>query len=369
MTAVLDEYRKRVASGALSADPAQAAAAARLDALAEALARWKPKRLFAASPPPRGLYLWGPVGRGKSMLMDLFFEAAPVARKRRVHFHEFMLAQHAFMREARKRGGAQDALLAEAARAVAAQTQLLCFDEFAVTDIADAMILGRLFEKLLTQDVVVVATSNRPPEDLYKNGLNRQLFLPFIDLIKQSLEVLQIDAARDYRLERLMAAPVYYCPLGPAAHENLDKAWVRLTEGAAPHAVTLEVQGRKLHVARSAAGCARMTFEELCMRPLGAADYLEIAERFHTLLLEDIPQFTPSMREEAARFRTLVDALYEAKTKLVASADAPPQQLYPAGDQSFEFERTASRLMEMRSEAYLALPRRDRAYRDALADT
>ncbi|MDX2235177.1 MAG: cell division protein ZapE [Hyphomonadaceae bacterium] len=370
MGGVLDDYRERIASGALAPDPAQAAAAARLDALAEALAQWRPKSfLGVGQPPPRGLYLWGPVGRGKSMLMDLFFEAAPVRRKRRAHFHEFMLSQHAFLREARKKAAGQDTLIADAARAVAAQAQLLCFDEFAVTDIADAMILGRLFERLFALDVVVVATSNRPPVDLYKNGLNRQLFLPFVALVQDKLEVVEIDAARDYRLERLMAAPVYYAPLGPAASEALDGAWERLTLGAAPQPVTLVVQGRTLHVARAAAGCARLTFQDLCARPLGAADYLEIAERFHTVLVEGIPRFTPAMREEAARFRTLVDALYEAKTKLVATADAQPQDLYPTGDQSFEFERTASRLMEMRSQAYLALPRRDRAYRDAIADT
>ena len=369
MGRVVDLYRARVASGALAADPAQATAADRLDALADALAAWKPRRLFGSSPPPRGVYLWGPVGRGKSMLMDLFFEAAPAPRKRRVHFHEFMLAQHAFLRAARQRGLGHDTLIADAARAVAAQARVLCFDEFAVTDIADAMILGRLFERLFALDVVVVATSNRPPGELYRNGLNRQLFTPFIDLLAAKLDVVEIDAARDYRLDRLLAAPVYYAPLGPAADEAMDAAWARLTLGAAPQPVTLEVQGRALRVARAAAGCARLTFEELCARPLGAADYLEIAERFHSVLLEDVPRFTPSMREEAARFRTLIDALYEAKTKLIASADAQPEKLYPSGDQSFEFERTASRLMEMRSQAYLALPRRDRAYRDALTDT
>lgn len=369
MGRIVDLYRARVASGALSADAAQAAAADRLDALAAALGGWKAKRLFGASPPPRGIYLWGPVGRGKSMLMDLFFEAAPVQKKRRVHFHEFMLAQHAFLREARKRAQGRDTLIADAARAVAGQAQLLCFDEFAVTDIADAMILGRLFEQLFASDVVIVATSNRPPRDLYRNGLNRQLFTPFITLLESRLDCIEIAAARDYRLDRLMAAPVYYMPLGPAADDAMDAAWTRLTLGAEPHPVTLEVQGRTLHVARAAAGCARFTFEELCMRPLGAADYLEIAERFHTVLLDDVPRFTPAMREEAARFRTLVDALYEAKTKLVASADAAPESLYPAGDQSFEFERTASRLMEMRSADYLALPRRDRMWRDAVAET
>lgn len=370
MGSVLDLYRARVASGAIEADHAQEDAAGRLDALATALADWKPGGLFRkTSPTPRGIYLWGAVGRGKSMLMDLFFDAAPVKQKRRVHFHEFMLSQHAFMREARKRReDGNDALITAAANAVADSARLLCFDEFAVSDIADAMILGRLFERLLAMGVVVVATSNRPPRDLYRNGLNRQLFLPFIAMIQERFDVVEIAAARDYRLERLMAAPVYYAPLGPAAEEAIDKAWDRLTVGATPHPVTLDVQGRKLTIARTAAGCARVTFDELCAKPLGAADYLEIAERFHTVLLEHIPKLSPAMREEAARFRVLIDALYEAKTKLVASADALPEALYPAGDQSFEFERTASRLMEMRSETYLALPRRDRDFKDAIVD-
>jgi cell division protein ZapE len=370
LSGVLDRYRDRIAKHALAPDPAQAAAAERLDRLSAELKAWKPDAWFGAKKPPRGLYIWGAVGRGKSMLMDLFFDAAPIKRKKRVHFHEFMLAQHAYMREARKRHDeGQDALITGAAKAVADEARLLCFDEFAVTDIADAMILGRLFEKLVAEGVVFVATSNRPPPDLYKNGLNRQLFLPFISLLQESLDVVELAAARDYRLERLMAAPVYYAPAGPAADEKLNEAWDRLTEGAQPHPVTLEVQGRKLRIERAAASCARVTFEELCARPLGAADYIELADRFSTIILEDIPKLGPNQREEAARFRVLIDALYEAKTKLIASAEAEPAALYPAGDQSFEFERTVSRLMEMRSADYLALPRRDQAYREALTET
>ena len=368
MHSPLAAYHARVATGELTADPMQERAAARLDDLAEALARWSPDAWLNRRAPPRGLYLWGPVGRGKSMLLDLFFEAAPVKKKSRVHFHEFMLARHAFLRDARGRGVGAEQLIVQAAREVADEARLLCFDEVQVSDIADAMILGRLFERLFAEDVVIVATSNRPPDELYKNGLNRQLFLPFITLLKSRVDQMELSGPRDYRLERLMAAPVYYAPLGSAADEAMERAWVRLTHGAAPHAVTLDVQGRALHVERQAAGVARLTFDELCARPLGAADYLELAERFHTVLLEHIPKLSPSMREEAARFRTLIDALYEAKTKLVASADAEPAALYPAGDQSFEFERTASRLMEMRSQAYLALPRRDAEWKKGLVE-
>ena len=368
MSSPLAAYRRRLEAGDLTPDADQARAAERLDALAEMLKRWNPDAWLGKGAPPRGLYLWGPVGRGKSLLLDLFFEAAPVKKKRRVHFHEFMLAQHAAMRDARAAGAGQDQLITQAAKRVANGAQLLCFDEVQVTDIADAMILGRLFERLFENNVTIVATSNRPPDELYKNGLNRQLFLPFIDLLKQKLDVISVAGPRDYRLERLMAAPVYYAPLGPAAEESMDRAWERLTLGAAPQSVTLDVGGRALKVEREAAGVARFSFEELCARPLGAADYLEIAERFHTVLLENIPKLSPSMREEAARFRTLIDALYEAKVKLVASADAQPQTLYPAGDQSFEFERTASRLMEMRSESYLALPRRDAEWKSGIVD-
>jgi cell division protein ZapE len=359
MGAVIEAYRARVAAQGLHADVAQAAAAARLDALAEELAAWKPQSWFKKRPAPRGVYLWGAVGRGKSMLMDLFYDHAPVAKKSRVHFHEFMRAQHAFLRKARggAEGGDRGPLLERAAKRVAARARLLCFDEFAVSDIADAMILGPMFKHLLDMDVVIVTTSNRPPQDLYKNGINRQLFEPFIAFVEQRFDVLELAAERDYRLERLMAAPIYYAPLGPAADSAMDAAWARLTMDSKPMPMTLDVDGRLLTLPRTAAGCVRVTFAEMCARALGAGDYLEIARRFHTVLIDGIPKLTPNLREEAARFRILIDALYEAKTKLVCSAEAQPDQLYPQGVQNFEFERTVSRLMEMRSAAYLALER------------
>jgi cell division protein ZapE len=368
MNSPLDIYRQRVAAGTLTHDPAQESAAERLDVLAQELARWKPDGWFGKSEAPKGLYLWGPVGRGKSMLMDVFFEAAPVKKKRRAHFHEFMLAQHAALREGRTRELGNDQLIAEIAKKTADEARLLCFDELQVTDIADAMLLGRLFERLFAHDVVIVATSNRVPNELYKNGINRQLFLPFIEMIKSKLDVVEVAGPKDHRLQRLMAAPVYYAPLGPAADEAMQAAWDRLTFGAEPHEVILDVNGRKLEIHKQAAGVASLSFEELCARPLGAADYLEIADRFHTVLLHDIPKLTPARREEAARFRTLIDALYEGKVKLVASAEAPPEKLYPDGDQSFEFERTASRLMEMRSKDYLALPRRDAEWKSGIVE-
>lgn len=365
MTTPLDRWQARVEAGTLAHDAGQEEAAKALTALHDRLASWRPEGgLFRkAEPAPKGLYLWGGVGRGKSMLMDLFCAHAPVRPKRRVHFHEFMQDVHARIgawrkldaSERRKRPehvrGAGDDPIPPVAKAIADTARLLCFDEFQVTDIADAMILGRLFEQLFARGIVVVATSNREPDDLYTNGLNRQLFLPFIAMLKERLQVLEIDGGADHRLRQLTAAPVYYSPPDPAA---MDRAWDRLTSGAEPQSCTLTVQGRAVPVPREAAGVARFGFAELCARPLGAADYLAIAARFHTVLIDDVPQLSPEKRNEAKRFVTLIDALYEAKTKLVMSAAAEPDALYPAGDGAFEFERTTSRLIEMRSEDYLA---------------
>lgn len=354
-----DALEKGIEAGRLTDDAGQRAIALYLDTLIEDIESWKGGRggfLRKAKAPPKGLYLWGGVGTGKSLLMDLFHDAVALKDKRRVHFHAFMQEVHA--RIARERETRKGEPLIAVADAIAGQTRLLCFDELQVTNVADAMILGRLFERLFAKGVVVVATSNRHPSELYKNGLNRQLFEPFIAMIEYRLDVMRLDSGRDYRLERLTAAPVYYTPLGPDADAAMDDAFERLTLGANPQTCTLTIQGRELEVKREAAGVARFEFAELCDRPLGAADYLTLADTFHTLLIDHVPAMGPARRDQAARFVTLIDALYDTRAKLVMSADAPPQQLYPAGDGAFEFERTASRLIEMQSADYLAAERR-----------
>ncbi|MGP1274173.1 MAG: cell division protein ZapE [Caulobacterales bacterium] len=348
-----------IASGKLCEDAGQRAIARHLDALAAGIDEWKGGRagLFSrAKPAPRGLYLWGGVGTGKSLLMDLFHDSVGLKAKRRAHFHAFMQDVHA--RIARERETRKGEPLIAVADAIASETRLLCFDELQVTNVADAMILGRLFERLFEKGVVVVATSNRHPSALYKDGLNRPLFEPFIAMIEDRLDVMRLDSGRDYRLERLTAAPVYYTPLGAKADAAMDAAFERLTLGARAQSCTLTVQGRTLEVKREAAGVARFTFAELCNRPLGAADYLMIAETFDTVMIDSVPALDPARRNEAARFVTLIDALYDTRTKLVMSAAAEPSALYPAGDGAFEFERTASRLMEMQSADYLAAEKR-----------
>ena len=366
-------YLELIATGALEEDPAQEEAIDRLQALHDALADYGSGRgLFGSRKrTPRGLYIWGEVGRGKTALMDLFFNHTSYRSRRRLHFHEFMIEAHeriAYWRTAplNKRKNhkgynrkSPDDPIPLVAHDIAQEGRLLCFDEFQVTDIADAMILGRLFAALFAQGVVVVTTSNRHPDDLYKDGLNRQLFEPFIDLIKSRLDVFELSSAQDYRLAKLSRAPVYYYPLGAAADAAMDAAWADMIGGAEERHETLPVKGRKLHVPRTARAAARFTFPALCEQPLGSADYLALTRHYGAIYLDHIPVMGPEMRNEARRFVTLIDALYDTRTKLVCSADGQPHELYTGGDGAFEFGRTASRLIEMQSHEYLAAARTD----------
>lgn len=354
-------YQDRVADGGLSSDPVQAAAAQKLDTLSQLLVQ----RAHAPKPglfaklrrepelsPVKGFYLHGPVGRGKSMLMDLFYETVGVSPKRRWHFHEFMAQVHD--RIARGRATTDGDPIPFVAGEIAAEAPLLCFDELQVTDIADAMILGRLFKGLFERGVVMVVTSNSRPDQLYWNGLNRQLFLPFIDLIETHLETFELSSARDYRLDKLAGRPLYFAPDDAHARSELEQHWQRLTMGSIPAPAVLDVKGHAVHVPLAAAGVARFRFADLCEKPLGAADYLKVCQTFHTVLIEGLPLLGLEKRNEARRFINLIDTLYDNKICLIATAATEPHLLYARGDGAEAFERTASRLMEMRSEAYLA---------------
>jgi cell division protein ZapE len=357
-------YRALRQRGQLQPDPAQQLAIERLQSLHRALLHYRPETGLrgwlarfglaenGGSHAPVGLYLCGPVGRGKSMLMDLFFRSVPSLRKRRVHFHAFMIDVHD--RIERERRAHTDRPIAKVANDLAAETALLCFDEFQVDDIADAMILERLFRALFDAGVVVVATSNRAPDELYEHGLQRERFLPFIALLKQRLYVLELDSGRDYRLARLHGKPVYHHPLDEAAHDALEHAFAELTDEALGASASLTVKGRPLVIPRAARGVAWFSFPNLCAKPLGATDYLAIAEHFAAVIVEGIPRLSPQQRNEARRFNILIDTLYDARTLLIASAEVPPEEIYTAGDGTFEFRRTVSRLIEMQSEEYIA---------------
>jgi cell division protein ZapE len=359
MTGSLTEiYDQHTATEHLRPDPAQRAV---LESL-EPVRRWleaapaRPRgalaRLFRPAPPkpPRGLYLWGGVGRGKSMLMDLFFHAVETPAKRRVHFHAFMQEVHSGMHAARRRG--VDDALAPVGAEITQDLRLLCLDEMQIADITDAMIVGRLFQMLFEAGVVVVTTSNRPPDDLYKDGLNRALFLPFIALLKERLEVRELAAAVDYRQGRLSGAQRYFTPADAAAHAAIDRLWTRLTEGEGVRPLRLQVQGREMVLPVAAGDAVRASFWDLCGKPLGPADYLALANAVQLLIVEDIPRLTRSNFNEAKRFVTLIDALYEARVQLIASAADTPERLYVEGAGAFEFERTASRLQEMQADGW-----------------
>ena len=354
-------YAELLSAGELKPDPAQGRAVAALDRLAETIGGDDGllARLFnSRGEGPSGVYLWGGVGRGKSMLMDLAFDHIDARPKRRVHFNEFMLETHQRLREARRTEEGDP--IEPVAEQIADEARLLCFDEMQVTNPADAMILSRLFGKLLEAGVKVVTTSNRPPRDLYLGGLNRELFVPFIELIERRMAVVEVNGPTDYRLDRLEGVEVWHVPNGPEATADLSRAFFQLTDypiedRAKVPSEDLDVGGgRTLHVPKSLKGVAVFSFKRLIGEPRGAADYLAIARRYHTVIVVGIPVMGPEMRNEAARFVTFIDALYEHRVKLLAAADAEPSGLYPAGNGSFEFQRTVSRLEEMRSAEYLA---------------
>ena len=361
MGKVSDLYRQRVAAGKLRPDPAQEAVLPQMDrVLDEMTSTPAPKRSAwraflgvgnpQSVPGARGLYLWGGVGRGKSMLMDLMAEAAGDIPCRRVHFHAFMQDIQSGLEAARKRG--EQDTVRPVAEAVARETRLLCFDEMQITDIADAMIVGRLFQVLFDQGVVVVTTSNRVPEDLYKHGLNRQLFLPFIGLIRQRMEVVCLDSQTDYRQNRAAGGQVWFTPANADAKAAIDAAWSDLTDSADPEPCRIEVKGRQVELAACSGRVARSSFWDLCGRALGPADYLAVADALDVLMIDGVPRLSASNYNEAKRFVTLIDALYEAHVRLIASAADEPEQLYNEGEGSFEFERTASRLREMQDAAW-----------------
>ena len=355
MAALLAEYERRRASGELAFDAAQVLLLRRLEALAGGLEAL-PKtggllgKLRKSAVAPKGLYIHGDVGRGKTMAMDLFFGEVRVARKRRVHFHAFMQDVHRRLHAARQ-AHTRDAL-GPVAKAIAAEARLLCLDEMQISDIADAMIIGRLFEGLLAAGVTIFTTSNLAPDQLYRDGLNRQLFLPFIALIGERLDVISLDSSTDHRLGRVKAHETFLTPLGPESDAKVQDLWRRLTDTERGEPLDIEVLGRKLHVPQAAHACARFCFADLCEKPLGPPDYLALAQNFKTVFVAHIPALGPERRNEARRFVMLIDTLYDGRVRLVASSAAAPDGIYPAGDHAFEFGRTVSRLKEMQSASW-----------------
>lgn len=374
-SAFQQRYDELLASGRIEADTAQADAVALLDELAKALPAWEkttngwrakflPGMFGTPAQAPAGTYIHGKVGRGKTMLMDLFYDTAPVDKKRRLHFHQFMAEVHDMIADARRQHDGDP--LPFVAEAIADEAPLLCFDEIHITDIADAMILGRLFQGLFSEGVVVVATSNAAPRELYKNGLNRPLFIPFIEAIEQHMTVVELAARKDYRLDKLAGRRRYFSPLDAAAHREMDRLWLELTGTARGEEVILHVKGRSLVIPQAAHGAARFTFDDLCVQPLGSLDYLSIARDFHTVFVDAVPVLGPAKRNEARRFINLIDTLYDNRISLIMSAEADADALYVSGDGSDLFQRTQSRLFEMRSDAYLAERERLRAEREKL---
>ncbi len=376
---VTDKLMAKVAAGEMQPDPLQAAMAQRFDVLLEAIQAQRPARkssalgwLFATRKPeksavPRGLYIHGGVGRGKTMLMDLFFSLVPIKRKRRAHFHEFMADVHDRIHQHRqklKNGETKQAdPVPPVAEALIAEARLLCFDEFSVTDIADAMILSRLFSELFARGCILVATSNVEPDNLYKDGLNRGLFLPFVGLLKKHVDIVALDSGTDYRLEKDEGLPVFRHPLGAEADRAMDKAWERETAGAEAAPATIGFRGRKIAVPAAAGRAARFSFADLCEKPMGAADYLAVLQRYDTIFLDHIPLLGPDRRNETKRFINLVDTIYDHGARLFASAAAAPESLLVAkkGTEGFEFDRTVSRLIEIRSAEYAENHRRNAA--------
>lgn len=365
-------YDQLISAGEIRIDPNQQQAIALLQQLHTELdlysqqmgqTGWRARLSFRnrKRPVPQGIYMWGGVGRGKTMLMDLFYDHSNVAERKHVHFHAFMQEVHRRLhtfREAQKSGKVPESSdsIKALAKVIVGQAWLLCFDEFHVTDIGDAMILGRLFEALFEMGVVIVTTSNRHPNDLYKDGLQRERFLPFIDMLNDKMQVIHLDSDTDYRLERLREMDAYLSPANAQATDKLDSAFKALTIGTEPRKCALDVNGRTIEIEKASEGVGFTTFSALCEKPLGPGDYLAIADAFHTLILDGIPKLGPQNRDYAKRFVTLIDALYDHKSKFICSAEAPPTSLYTKGDGAFEFERTVSRLLEMQSPEYMALP-------------